>query len=68
MTVPATLGAPVRRPDIPALVAGLAVMGFGAVLLLDATDQVDVTFSSLAPVACAALGATLLALGLGRRS
>lgn len=56
-----------RRPDVPALVAGVALLGFGGALLLDATDQVDLTFGTLAPIVCAALGATLLALGLSRR-
>lgn len=57
-----------RRPDVPALVAGIAVIGLGVALLLDATGQVDMTFGTLAPVVCAAFGATLLALGLSRRS
>lgn len=52
---------------MPALVAGVALLGFGGALLLDATDQVDLTFGTLAPIVCAALGATLLALGLSRR-
>ena len=56
-----------RRPDAPALVAGLALLGFGGVLLLDAVDTLHLTFASVAPVACAAMGATLLALGLSRR-
>lgn len=53
-------------PDIPALVAGLAVLAFGGVLLLDALGAIDMTFAVLAPVACAAAGAILLASGLGR--
>ena len=56
-----------RGPDIPALVAGLAVLAFGAVLLLDALDAIDLTFAALGPLACAAVGAILLASGLGRR-
>jgi hypothetical protein len=58
----------VRKPDIPALVSGLAVIGLGVALLLDATGEADLTFGTLAPVVCAAVGATLLALGLSRRS
>ena len=54
-------------PDIPALVAGLAVMALGAVLLLDALGAVDLSFAAFAPVACAALGAILVANGLSRR-
>ena len=56
-----------RRPDVPALVAGLSLLGFGGVLLLDAVDALHLTFASVAPIACAAMGATLLALGLSRR-
>ena len=56
-----------RRPDVPALVAGVALLGFGGVLLLDALGEVQLTFGSMAPIACAAMGATLLALGLSRR-
>jgi hypothetical protein len=54
-------------PDIPGLVAGLALLGFGVVLLLDAVDAIDMTFAAFAPVACAVTGAILLANGLGRR-
>ena len=54
-------------PDIPALVAGMAVMALGAVLLLDALGAVDLSFAAFAPVACAALGAILVANGLSRR-
>lgn len=56
-----------RKPDVPALVSGLAIMGFGVALLLDATGQVDMGFGTMAPIVCASLGATLMALGLGRR-
>jgi hypothetical protein len=55
------------RPDIPALVAGLAVLVLGAVLLLDALEAIDLTFGVFAPVACAVTGAILLANGLSRR-
>jgi hypothetical protein len=54
-------------PDIPALVAGLALLAFGGVLLLDAVDAIDMTFAVFAPIACAVTGAILLASGLGRR-
>jgi hypothetical protein len=53
-------------PDIRALVAGLAVLVFGGVLLLDALDAIDLTFAVFAPVACAAAGAILVANGLSR--
>jgi hypothetical protein len=54
------------KPDIPSLVAGFAVLALGAVLLLDATGVSHLSFAVLAPVACAALGAILLARGLSR--
>jgi hypothetical protein len=55
------------RPDIPSLVAGLAVLVLGGVLLLDALDALELGFALFAPVACGATGAILLANGLGRR-
>jgi hypothetical protein len=53
-------------PDISALVAGLAVLVLGGVLLLDALHVFDLTFAVFAPVACAAAGAILLVTGLSR--
>jgi hypothetical protein len=55
------------RPDIPALVAGLALLALGGVLLLDALAAIDLDFGLFAPVACAVTGAILLANGLSRR-
>jgi hypothetical protein len=55
------------RPDIRALVAGLAVLALGGVLMLDALDVIGLSFEVFAPVACAAAGAILLANGLTRR-
>ena len=54
------------RPDIASLVAGLALMGLGGVLLADALGAFELRFATLAPVACAAIGAILVAVGLGR--
>jgi hypothetical protein len=54
------------KPDLTSLVAGIAVLALGATLLLDSTGVVDLRFAGLAPVACAALGAILLARGLSR--
>jgi hypothetical protein len=54
-------------PDIAALVAGLALLALGGVLLLDALDAIDLGFGLFAPVACAVTGAILLANGLSRR-
>jgi hypothetical protein len=48
-------------------VAGLGVLTFGGVLLLDALGTIDLTFGVLAPLACAVTGAILLANGLSRR-
>lgn len=56
-----------RRPDVPSLVAGVAVLLLGAILLLDRLDVLDLRFAALGPLACAALGAVLLATGLTRR-
>jgi hypothetical protein len=55
------------RPDIPALVAGLALLAFGGLLLLDSLGALELSFGVFAPAACAATGAILLANGLGRR-
>ena len=55
-----------RSPDVPSLVAGLAIVAFGGVLLADATGAVELRFEWLAPVALGAVGAILLALGLDR--
>jgi hypothetical protein len=56
-----------RRPDPTSLVAGLALAGFGVMLLLDATGVLDLGFSALAPLACAVVGVVLLTSGLTRR-
>ena len=56
-----------RRPDLPSLVAGLAVVAIGLLMLLDEEGSIDLSFAVFAPVACAAAGAVLLAAGLGRR-
>jgi hypothetical protein len=55
------------RPDIPALVAGLAVLALGGALMLGAVDAIDLSFAVFAPIACAAVGAILVANGLSRR-
>ncbi|MEA2405714.1 MAG: hypothetical protein QOE08_2361 [Thermoleophilaceae bacterium] len=56
-----------RRPDPAALVAGLVVGALGVVLLLDSRGALDLGLASLAPIACAAVGAVLVASGLSRR-
>jgi Ca2+/Na+ antiporter len=57
----------VRRPDAPSLVAGLALVVLGAVLLADSAGAIDLDFAALGPLALAVVGATLLASGLSRR-
>jgi membrane protein implicated in regulation of membrane protease activity len=58
----------VRRtsPDGPSLVAGATLLALGGLLLADALGALDLTFAWLAPIVCAAVGAVLLAVGLGR--
>ena len=55
------------RPDVPSLVAGLAVTALGTVLLLDQLGSLDLGFAALGPIACAVIGGILLANGLNRR-
>jgi hypothetical protein len=55
-----------RSPDRASLVAGAVLVAFGGVLLGDAVGAFTLTFEALAPIACAAVGAVLLALGLTR--
>jgi hypothetical protein len=52
---------------VPSLVAGIAIVIFGAVLLLDRADVLTLRFAALGPLACAVAGAILLASGLVRR-
>lgn len=56
-----------RRADPATLVAGLATLALGAVLLADGLGAFDLSFAALGPLVLAALGATLLASGLSRR-
>ncbi len=55
-------------PDPPSLVGGVALVAFGTVLLLAELDTLDLRFGALAPIAFAAVGAVLVALGLSRRA
>jgi hypothetical protein len=54
------------RLQLGSLVAGLGVIVIGVVVLLDAQDVISLSFAALAPLACAVVGATLLASGLTR--
>lgn len=53
-------------PDLASVVAGVAVLALGVLLLLDASGTLDLSFAILAPVACATAGAILLASGMSR--
>ena len=55
------------RPDAATLVAGLAVLVLGGVLLADSLGALELTFAAFGPLVLAAVGATLLASGLTRR-
>ena len=56
-----------RDIDRMSLVAGLVLVAFGVVLLLDRTGALRLTFGTMAPMAFGAVGAILLATGLSRR-
>lgn len=53
-----------RRFDPASLVAGLAVIALGLVLLLDRVEALDLRFDYLWPVLLGTVGAILLASGL----
>ena len=55
-----------RALDITSLVAGLALAAFGALLLLDRTDVLNLRFNYFWPAVAATLGAILLASGISR--
>jgi hypothetical protein len=56
-----------HRPDLPAFVAGFGLVVFGAVLLADALDAIDLSFGAFVPLALFLVGDVLLATGLSRR-
>jgi len=59
----------VRRkgePDRLSLTAGLVLVVFGTLLLLDSTGTLQISFAAMAPIAFGAVGAILLASGLSR--
>jgi hypothetical protein len=55
-----------REVDVTSLVAGLAIAGFGLLLLLDRVDALDLRFGYFWPALTATIGAILLASGLTR--
>ena len=56
-----------RRPDITSLVAGIALMALGVLLVLKSEDVLELSLGYLWPALLAAAGAVLLASGLRRR-
>jgi len=52
------------RVDRTLIVAGLATVALGTLLLLDRTDVLNVRFDYMVPAVLAAIGAVLLAAGL----
>ncbi|HWI08285.1 MAG TPA: hypothetical protein VNT54_12320 [Solirubrobacteraceae bacterium] len=57
----------VRQIDRFSLVAGLVLLVFGVVLLLDRSGSLRLTFATMAPLAFAVVGVILLVSGLSRR-
>jgi len=56
-----------RRLDLTSLVGGLSLLVIGLFLLLDSTDEIDLTAGWAASLVLAGIGATLLTSGLGER-
>ena len=56
-----------RDFDRLSLVAGLLLVLFGVVLLLDRSGTLRLTFGTMAPMAFGVVGAILLVSGLSRR-
>jgi hypothetical protein len=59
-----------RSLNVTSLVAGLALVALGVLIVMDADGSIDLGFAYMAPALVAALGAILLASGLaahGRR-
>ena len=54
------------KPEMLSLTAGLVLVVFGVVLLLDRTGTLELSFGAMAPIAFGAVGAILLASGLSR--
>jgi len=59
-----------RSPNLTALVAGIALVALGALLVLEERGRIELGFAYTAPALIGALGAVLVASGLaahGRR-
>jgi hypothetical protein len=57
----------VRRPDLAALISGLAVVVLGGVLLLDRAGGLTLDFGTFGPLVFTVLGVILLVTGLARQ-
>lgn len=55
-----------RSPDLASVVAGLAIVAFGAVLMADALEAIELSLAWLGPLVFGVAGAILVAVGLGR--
>jgi hypothetical protein len=55
-----------RPRDAVSLVAGLAIVGLGILLMLDSLDGIDLSLAYLAPAVTATAGAILVAHGVTR--
>ena len=55
-----------RRADRTLIVAGLATVALGALLLLDRIGAIDVQFNYMLPAVLAAIGAVLVSAGLSQ--
>ena len=56
-----------RAVHVTALVAGVALVALGVLLVLNAGGSIDLGFAYMAPLIVAALGLTLLASGVQAR-
>ena len=56
-----------RRPHLPTLVSGIAVLALGIVLLLEGLGSIDLDFATTSPAVLATVGVVLVAAGLAKR-
>ncbi|HEX3173912.1 MAG TPA: hypothetical protein VHQ43_06815 [Solirubrobacterales bacterium] len=57
-----------RSPNVTSLVAGLALIVLGALVVMDADGSLDLGFAYMGPALVAVLGVILLASGLVARA
>jgi hypothetical protein len=58
----------IRSPNVSALVAGLALLVLGILLVLDADGSIHLGFAYMGPAIVGALGTIVLASGLETRA